>query len=315
MIDNSHREAVSELKNIHELTDPQFRKTSLLVQKAVRTPPAIRWENQEQPHFAIESYVAAPPATFEALPMALIAIHYGRKLDAVVDNASDSEREIFTSIPYRLILLPTGAGTHWRAPQGTFWFQVIYTSGATQDALRKIIGNSRAPFQVRDRVLPALSRQLLGIATSSTISLPERYAERIIDAFTAQLEWLSCGNHSGEMMRTPDPAINEILLHIHSHANDTLTIAHLASLQRMSPALLRRRFQEAVGVPVHRYIIKCRVERAYELIEESRLSLTEIATQCGFSSLSHMSSAFTRILGCTPGEYRRRAATDSGRSG
>lgn len=296
------------------LTNQRFRKTSLLVQKAVRTSPGIRWESQ-QPRFAIESYVASPPANFDPLPMAMIAIHQGKKLDATVTNIPHGRHETVSAVPYRLILVPADFGVAWRTLRGAFWFQVIYTADAAQEALRRIIGSSRTPLQVRDQLLPALARQLLELATSPPDEIPPGYAERIIDAFTAQLERISYGHYTGEIVRTPDPAINETLLYIHAHLSDKLTIQHLASLKNMSSALLRRRFHEAVGMPVHRYIIKCRVEKAHMLIEENRYSLSVIAAHCGFSSLGHMTTTFVRLLGVTPGEYRRRQLPTPGEGG
>jgi AraC family transcriptional regulator len=295
-----------------------FAKTSLLIQKAVRTPPVIRWENSGQPRFAIESYVTAPPADFDALPMALIAIHYGKNFDGVVktgDAVDNAARETFSSAPYRLIIFPSGAETHWEGPPGTFWCMIIYTSGLSQDALKRIIGNRRAPFQVRDNVLPVLSRQLLDVNKDKACLPPSRYFDSIVGAFVAQLEWLSCNDHGENIVRSPDSAINDTLLYIHSHLNEKLTIAELAALQKISPALLRRRFLEVVGSPVHRYIMKCRVERAYVLIEGSRLSLSQISAQCGFSSLGHMSATFSRILGVSPGVYRKVSARSPARNG
>lgn len=289
------------------LAERMIGETAYLVQKGVRTPPVIRWENREGPCFRIESYVAAPPLAIDPLPMVVVAIHSGRTLSAsVVDRSSEWEGET-TSIPYRTMLTPVDVDVHWRGPRGTFWVQLIYTSGAAQEALRKLIGDSRVPIQIDDQVLPILARQLLEIAKAPADPLTKRYAKHVIATFSAHLEWLACG-HRDDMMCTSDPAINETLLYIHAHAGDTLTIAQLAALQKMSPAHLRRRFQAVVGMPVHRYIIKYRVEQAHELIEGSTLPLSKIAVQCGFSSLQHMSSTFLRMLGVTPGIYRGRGA-------
>ena len=80
----------------------------------------------------------------------------------------------------------------------------------------------------------------------------------------------------------------------------------------MSPALFRKRFTDTTGMPVHSYVLKERIERACELIDECNLPLAAIAAQCGFSSQSHMTHIFRRELGVTPAE-RRRAEADSGR--
>ena len=307
--------AVVTLWNSKEthLTDPLFRETSLLTQKGARTTPVIQWENREGASFAIESYVMELPLNIDPLPMVMIAIHSGRKFNAaVLDHASGWEGEA-TAIPYRTSLTPIGVDVHWRGSRGTFWIQLVYTSGVAQDALRKIIGNNRAPIQIDDQVLSILSRQLLEVAKLPPAPNREKYAESIITTFTAHLEWLAQGHQTSDMVRTSDPAVNETLLYIHAHTGDTLTIAQLASLQKMSPAYLRRRFHMVVGMPLHRYIIKYRVEQAYGLIERSQLPLAKIADQCGFSSLGHMSTAFTRILGVTPGVYRKQGAAKTGR--
>ena len=81
----------------------------------------------------------------------------------------------------------------------------------------------------------------------------------------------------------------------------------LAAQANMSPALFRKRFTATAGMSVHSYVLKERIERACELIDECNLPLATIAAQCGFSSQSHMTKIFRRELGATPAELRRRS--------
>ena len=73
----------------------------------------------------------------------------------------------------------------------------------------------------------------------------------------------------------------------------------LAAKANMSPALFRKRFTATAGMSVHSYVLKERIERACELIDECNLPLATIAAQCGFSSQSHMTKIFRRELGAT----------------
>jgi AraC family transcriptional regulator len=290
------------------MIDPQFKEVSALVQRAVNARPVSRWENRGSNHLAIESYVTVPPSVIiiPPLPMAMIAVHFGTKIDAYAGPSSQDMPTV--AMPYRVMLVPGDVEMHFRSPDKILWFQLLYTSGDAHQALKKVIGDHRVPLQINDALLPALSRQMFEISSSPTAPRPVRYVERIIDAITAQLEWLALGNRSGDMMRTSDPAINETVLYIHAHVSEPLTIAHLALLQKMSASLLRHRFLAVMGMPIHRYIIQYRVKLAHHLIEESSLPLTKIATQCGFSSLAHMVSTFKRVLGVTPGSYRKKSA-------
>lgn len=48
-----------------------------------------------------------------------------------------------------------------------------------------------------------------------------------------------------------------------------------------------------------------RCELAKELLRSSPLSLAEIALACGFADQSHFTRAFARLVGMTPGAWRR----------
>ncbi|MCK9502945.1 MAG: AraC family transcriptional regulator [Porticoccaceae bacterium] len=288
------------------MIDPLFKETSALVQQGVDAKPVAQWENRGSNHLAIESYVTEPSTGFfvPPLPMAMIAVHYGRAIDAYPTGQSVSPEA--SAVPYSVMLHPSGTEVRFRSQDRALWFHLLYTSGDTQHVLKKIIGRHRVPLQINDALLPVLARQIFEIATSPTAPRPVRYVERIIDAITAQLEWLALGNRSGEVIRTSDPAVNETVLYIHARIGEPLTIAQLAQLQRMSASLLRQRFQAVMGMPIHRYIIQHRVKTAHDLIESSNLSLTIISAECGFSSLAHMVSTFKRVLGVTPGSYRTK---------
>ena len=69
-----------------------------------------------------------------------------------------------------------------------------------------------------------------------------------------------------------------------------------------------RQFKAATGVPPHQYVIARRIERAQQLLHPDRdLSLAEVAAIVGFSDQSQFSHHFKRVVGATPGQFRRSA--------
>ncbi|MGF6150432.1 helix-turn-helix domain-containing protein [Pseudomonas fluorescens] len=56
----------------------------------------------------------------------------------------------------------------------------------------------------------------------------------------------------------------------------------------------------------HAYLVEVRVQAARRLIERSSLPLAVIAQDSGFAHQSHMGSAFRKLLGMTPSQYRSR---------
>ena len=57
-------------------------------------------------------------------------------------------------------------------------------------------------------------------------------------------------------------------------------------------------------MPVHRYVIFRRVERAMSMLSLDGIRNADIAAACGFASESHFSDVFKRITGTTPRDYR-----------
>jgi AraC family transcriptional regulator len=85
------------------------------------------------------------------------------------------------------------------------------------------------------------------------------------------------------------------------------TLAALASAAGYSKAQFVRLFRRATGLSPHRYVLQRRLQRARHLIATTALPLAEVASETGFASQSHLTSAFVRRFGCTPGEARRAA--------
>jgi AraC family transcriptional regulator len=82
----------------------------------------------------------------------------------------------------------------------------------------------------------------------------------------------------------------------------------LARLAQLSPFHFSRAFKESFGTPPYRYLTSRRIDRAKVLLAERKLSVTEIGLDVGFSETSSFTSAFRKLTGETPTEYRRSLA-------
>jgi AraC-like DNA-binding protein len=84
-----------------------------------------------------------------------------------------------------------------------------------------------------------------------------------------------------------------------------LTPERICQALKISRAHLYRAFQEQGGVA--RYILRCRLERAYATLRNpamSRRTISSVAFECGFSSVTHFSRAFRAAFGISPSDAR-----------
>jgi AraC-like DNA-binding protein len=84
-----------------------------------------------------------------------------------------------------------------------------------------------------------------------------------------------------------------------------VSLRELAQYTALSPYYLLRLFRAQVGMPPYAYLENVRVRHAQKRIERGQL-LVDVALESGFSSQSHMTRHFKRILGVTPGQYAQQ---------
>jgi AraC-like DNA-binding protein len=107
-----------------------------------------------------------------------------------------------------------------------------------------------------------------------------------------------------------DSRIGAALQLIHESPAEAWTVARLASTVAMSRSSFAQRFVDCVGEAPMRYLARCRILRAAQVLDAERLSVSEAMHRVGYQSESSFSKAFQRFLGCTPAAYRGSAGRD-----
>lgn len=79
----------------------------------------------------------------------------------------------------------------------------------------------------------------------------------------------------------------------------------MADVAGVSSAHLRRWFKARNGEPIHRYVVRRRVERAKEFLLHGGLP-AGVALDVGFAHQSHLARWMRRLHGVTPGELVRQ---------
>lgn len=84
----------------------------------------------------------------------------------------------------------------------------------------------------------------------------------------------------------------------------SITLHYLADKIAISPFHLQRVFKRETGITPSVFLHKTRVNKAKQLLQESDLTMIEIAKLVGFQSPSHFSTVFNRYANMPPKQYR-----------
>jgi AraC-like DNA-binding protein len=101
-------------------------------------------------------------------------------------------------------------------------------------------------------------------------------------------------------------AIAKVLLYMHEHYREDITLADVAAALGYSSNYLSHRIKKSCGMSFSVLLGSLRIERATRLLmSESKLRMIDIALECGFSNERSFHRTFKNITGLTPGEYIR----------
>lgn len=125
-------------------------------------------------------------------------------------------------------------------------------------------------------------------------------------ACTNQTEWSRWSKDVEGAPSLPLGKIRSVMRQIDHHLGDSITIPRLADMNRLSSRHATRLFRIFVGLPIHQYVLRQRLNRARERLAWGTGSIADVAYDLGFANQAHLISAFRRSTAFTPGEYRSR---------
>lgn len=97
---------------------------------------------------------------------------------------------------------------------------------------------------------------------------------------------------------------NTVFDYLDEHFTEDLTLETVADVAGFSKFHFSRLFKQCSGYNFYDYLCFKRIKSAETLLLKPGISITEVALQSGFSSLSTFNRTFKKLKGCTPSEYR-----------
>jgi AraC family transcriptional regulator len=215
-------------------------------------------------------------------------------------------------------VIPAGLEGQWTDESDCTILSIWISESFAQKTLEQLELKSgatgiRPQLQMRDPRFQHLAWALQAELEAGDAS-DSLFAESLCTAMVIRLAGSGAGSaiatlESRRRMLAPRTATS-VIDFIESNLDQRLALDELAALAQLSVPHFKVLFRETFGVPVHRYVVQRRVDRAKALLLQGKLSTSQVALETGFSHQSHMAHWMKRLLGLTP----REIVKDSGQT-
>jgi AraC family transcriptional regulator len=220
--------------------------------------------------------------------------------------------------PRRLCLTPGEARTQWQHSGNPEILQVYLRQSVFTSVVAEMYPGDPANVQIVPRfaaVDPLLEQ--LALAIASALRDGNARDGLYIDTLAQMIAAHLARTHSSRSRaaRTPAAAgisgwkMRRIIEFIEQNLDNDLRLEAMAAQVEVSPLYLPRAFKAAVGQSPHQYVLARRIERAKELLRNTQAPIADVAFSSGFSSQSHLSNWFLKMVGVSPATYRRQGLT------
>ncbi len=125
------------------------------------------------------------------------------------------------------------------------------------------------------------------------------------------LLWLSLitlqrpGDEQARALPQGHDTVQEIITFLRTHYRETVSLSDVGRAVGFSESECCRQFKQVTGDTILNYLKSYRLSRSIELLENTRLSIGEIAYESGFSGASYYIESFKKELHKTPLQYRK----------
>lgn len=132
------------------------------------------------------------------------------------------------------------------------------------------------------------------------------YTKNRVLMSSAYLNMILCQINKVNVPFRDSDSNQKVISYMQNNICSNPTLDELAEISNFSKYYFTRQFKEATGYTPIDYFVRLKIQKACELLENSRMSISQISSELRFSTPYYFSITFKRITGMSPSNYRKR---------
>jgi AraC family transcriptional regulator len=237
----------------------------------------------------------------------VLCLHLGDPVP--VSYGSSNREKPGLRIHGQFCVVPAGTSTRWIVSRPTQSLLLRLTPSLLQESADAmgigLQGVELAPsIHIRDAQIEHIG-WMMQAEENDEYPGGRLFADSLASALAARLLSLQFRRTASDSKRRralPAWRLRRVIEYIEAHLDEDLTLKELATIAGYSLSHFKPLFKQAAGMPVHRFVLERRIERARTRLLEGGNSITEVALETGFAHPSHMARCMRRVLGVSPSQ-------------
>lgn len=208
--------------------------------------------------------------------------------------------------PGDLLVIPSNVGHAYGADEKKPWS--IFWVHATGDSMKSLLAELGATverpllFLGQDPQLAALFEETILILEQGYTPAGLLYASRTLSHLIGLMIWHRHQKWQGDT--EPRQKMAQSIAYMKAHLNQPLKVPDLAALVNLSASHFSALFKRQTGYAPIDYFIRLRLHQACQLLDNTDLSVKEIAVRLGYDDPFYFSRIFKALNEISPREYR-----------
>lgn len=101
------------------------------------------------------------------------------------------------------------------------------------------------------------------------------------------------------------PSVAKTIQYMFDHYAEPIGVAEIAHVAGVCKTLLYRDFKADIGETPKEVLLRIRMDKARQMLSETDAPIGNVAVECGFGDRVTLYRSFRRMLGCSPGAFRK----------
>ena len=213
--------------------------------------------------------------------------------------------KLYNLQPGDVVIIPPGAihGTHYYGERHSR-ILVNFSFHYVPESLLEAVSKEAYFFRGQDR-WDEIAQIFAQIGEEDRCS--DSFSEEAIRSLLARLIIMIVRHEiKKDMPVEASSFIEEAVKYVQSNYQNPICLEDIARSCGVSKVHLSRKFKEKIGIGLNEYIGIYRLKAAKELLlTRDKMSICEVAFECGFNDSNYFSSLFKKTYGVTPSQYRK----------